>query len=168
MAISQSGPGRDFFSFARSSSRATLLCARKVAASSRVFVTGRAASSSCSPPLVAGAAATTRIRLVSGSIADGGDGVARDRQWTAWGFCRDRWTIYGAKKVQVARGIGRRARSALCQAVRGLTYMPSLLSFAKLPKMQTPNAKPLNTFFCDFWKIIRMQSPNAKPLEMGN
>ena len=63
LTISQSGPDRDFFSFARSrsSSRATFLCARKVAAGSRVFLTGRAASSSCSPPLDAGAAAATRL-----------------------------------------------------------------------------------------------------------
>jgi len=49
----------------RSSSRATFLRTRKVTAGSRVFLTGRAASSSYSPPLVAGAAAMTRIRLVA-------------------------------------------------------------------------------------------------------
>ena len=48
----------------RSSSRTTFLLARKVATVSRVFLTGRVASSSCSPPLVTGAVATTRIRLV--------------------------------------------------------------------------------------------------------
>jgi len=59
LTISQSGPGRDFFLRARSqsSSRATFLRARKVAAGSGVFVTGHATSFSCSPPLVAGAAA---------------------------------------------------------------------------------------------------------------
>jgi len=33
-------------------------------------------------------------------------------------------------------------------------------SFAKLPKLQTPNA------FGAFWQIIQMQTSNAKPLEM--
>ena len=67
MAISQSGSDRDFFSFVRA--RATFLCARKVAVSSRVFLTGRAASSSYSPPVVVGAAATTRITLVASAAA---------------------------------------------------------------------------------------------------
>jgi len=44
-------------------------------------------------------------------------------------------------------------------------YAKFALSFAKLPKMQTPNAKSLVTSFCNFWQITRMQSPNAKPLE---
>ena len=39
-------------------------------------------------------------------------------------------------------------------------------SFAKLPKLQTPNAKPLDTSFRAFWQIIQMQISNAKPLEM--
>jgi len=55
----------------------------------------------------------------------------------------------------------RRARSAFCQAVRGLAYMPSLFShFAKLSKMQNHWITP----FCNFWLITRMQSLNAKPL----
>jgi hypothetical protein len=45
-------------------------------------------------------------------------------------------------------------------------YAKFALSFAKLPKMQTSNAKPLDTSFYDFWQTTRMQSPNAKPLEM--
>jgi hypothetical protein len=39
-------------------------------------------------------------------------------------------------------------------------------SFAKLPKLQTPNAKPLDTSFRAFWQIIQMQTSNAKLLEM--
>jgi len=39
-------------------------------------------------------------------------------------------------------------------------------SFAKLPKLQTPNAKPLDTSFRVFWQITQMQTSNAKPLEM--
>jgi len=39
-------------------------------------------------------------------------------------------------------------------------------SFAKLPKLQTPNTKLLYTSFGAFWQIIQMQTSNAKPLEM--
>ena len=39
-------------------------------------------------------------------------------------------------------------------------------SFAKLPKLQTSNAKPLDTSFEPFWQITQMQTSNAKPLEM--
>jgi len=39
-------------------------------------------------------------------------------------------------------------------------------SFAKLPKLQTPNAKPLDTSFGAFWQITQMQTSNAKPLEI--
>jgi len=39
-------------------------------------------------------------------------------------------------------------------------------SFAKLPKLQTPNAKPLDTSFGTFWQITQMQTLNAKPLEI--
>ena len=70
------------------------------------------------------------------------DGVTSyyDRLWTAvrggpGGFCRDRWTIYGAKKVRIARLD---------------IYAKFALSFAKLAKIQTPNAKPLDTSFYDF------------------
>ena len=70
LVISQSRHCYEFFFLcarSRSSSRTTYLRVRKVAAGSRVFLTGRTTSSSCSPPLVAGAAATIRIRLVSDS-----------------------------------------------------------------------------------------------------
>jgi len=40
------------------------------------------------------------------------------------------------------------------------------LSFAKLSKLQTPNAKPLDTSFEAFWQITQMQTSNAKPMEM--
>jgi len=39
-------------------------------------------------------------------------------------------------------------------------------SFAKLPKLQTQNAKPLDTSFGAFRQITQMQTSNAKPLEM--
>jgi len=39
-------------------------------------------------------------------------------------------------------------------------------SFAKLPELQTSNAKPLDTSFEPFWQITQMQTSNAKPLEM--
>jgi len=39
-------------------------------------------------------------------------------------------------------------------------------SFAKLPKLQTPNAKRLDTAFGGFWQITQMQTSNAKLLEM--
>jgi len=35
-----------------------------------------------------------------------------------------------------------------------------------LPKLQTPNAKPLDTSFGAFWQITQIQTSNAKPLEM--
>jgi len=176
LAISQSGPGRDFFP-----SRALAIVfpcdfpSREVAVGSRVFLTSRAAGSSCSPPLVAGAAATTRIRLVASaaavparwmrrfsvtmesftsSAADGGDGVARDRD--IW---REESSVRAGDRETRAIGLlPSRARLGI--------YAKFALSFAKLPKMQTPNAKPLDTSFCDFWQITRIQSPNVKLLEM--
>jgi len=39
-------------------------------------------------------------------------------------------------------------------------------SFAKLPKLQTPNAKLLDTFFRAFWQITQMQTTNTKLLKM--
>jgi hypothetical protein len=47
-----------------------------------------------------------------------------------------------------------------------VVYAKFTLLFAKLPKMETPNAKLLDTSFCHFWQIIRMQTLNTKPLEM--
>ena len=55
------------------------------------------------------------------SAADGG-------VWRVWGFCRDRWSIYGAKKSPDHAGDRETARSGFCQAVRSLAIMPSLLS----------------------------------------
>jgi hypothetical protein len=45
-------------------------------------------------------------------------------------------------------------------------YTKFALSFFKLLKIQTPNAKPLDTSFCDFWQITIMQTLNAKLLEI--
>jgi hypothetical protein len=59
-----------------------------------------------------------------------------------------------------------RAIGLLPSRVRLGIYAKFALSFAKLFKMRTPNAKPLDTSFCDFWQITRMQSLNAKLLEM--
>ena len=85
------------------------------------------------------------------------DGVPRDfdRLRTAargglGGFCRDRLSIYGTKRSPD------RARDWETRAIRLFPNRPRLgnyakfaLSFAKLPKMQTPNAKL-------FWQIIRI------------
>ena len=52
----------------------------------------------------------------------------------------------------------------------GLQSHPQLGIFAKFApsfaKLQTPNAKPLDTSFGAFWQITQMQTSNAKPLEM--
>ena len=152
----------------RSSSRATFLRARKVAAGSRVFLTGRTASSSCSPPLVAGAAVVPAQRMrpaqVPGSSScsartlpfHGSDRLrmaAMDHIWREESPDR-----VGDRETRVIGLLSSRARLGI--------YFKFALSFAKLPKMQTPNAKPLDTSFYDFWQITRMQSPNVKPLEM--
>jgi len=52
-----------------------------------------------------------------------------------------------------------------CRARLGI-YVKFALSFAKLSKIQTPNTKPLDISFYDFWQITIMQSPNAKPLKI--
>jgi len=39
-------------------------------------------------------------------------------------------------------------------------------SFVKLSKLQTPNAKPLDTSFGAFWQITQIQTSNVKPLKM--
>jgi len=84
------------------------------------------------------------------------------------GVCCDRWSIYGAKKSPD------RAGDRETRAVGLLPSRPRLgndakfaLSFAKLLKMQTPNAKPLDTSFCDFWQTTRMQTSNAKLLSIS-
>jgi len=91
--------------------------------------------------------------LVS-SVADGDDGVARDH---------DIWREESPGRVgdRETRAIG-----LLPSRARLGIYAKLALSFAKLPKMQTPNAKSLDTSFYDFWQITRMQSPNTKLLEM--
>jgi len=70
--------------------------------------------------------------------------------------------IYGAKKVQVARGTGRRAVGLLPSRARLGIYAKLALSFAKLLKMQTLNAKPLDTSFVIFDKLqeckVQMQN----------
>ena len=117
----------------------------------------------------------------SRSTADSGawrtgahDGVPRDfdRLRTATrggpgGFCRDRWSIYDAKKSPDRAGDRETpAIGHLPSHPRLGNYAKFALSFAKLSKMQTPNAKLLDTSFCDFWQITRMQTSNAKPLDM--
>ena len=94
------------------------------------------------------------------SAADGGawragacDGVPRDfdRLRTAArggprGFCCDRWSIYGAKKsLDRAECRETRAIGLLPSRPRLGNYAKFALSFAKLSKIQTPNAKPLDT-----------------------
>ena len=86
------------------------------------------------------------------SAADGG-------AWRAGGCCRDPWSIYGAKKSPDRAGDREtRAIGLLLSRPRLGNYAKFALSFAKLPKMQSPNAKSLDTSFCDFWQIIRMQT----------
>ena len=69
------------------------------------------------------------------------------------------------RKVRI-RGRETRAIGLLPSRPRLSNYAKFALSFSKLPKMQTPNAKPLDTLFYDFWQIKRMQITNIKLLEM--
>jgi hypothetical protein len=87
------------------------------------------------------------------------------------GFYHDRWSIYDTKKSLD------RAGDRETHAIELLPSRPQLgnyakfalsLSFAKFPKMQPSNAKPLDTSFYDFWQIIKIQTPNAKPFENAN
>ena len=70
------------------------------------------------------------------------------------GFCRDRWTIYSAKKVRVAWRTARRARSAFCQGVHGLAYMPSL--FSHLPNCPKCHWIPF------FWFLTNYKNAKSK------
>jgi len=117
------------------------------------------------------------------------DGVGRDRQRTATrggpvlateslatsiglrtaarqvsgGFCRDRWSIYGVKKSPDRVGDHEtRTIGLLPSRLRLGNYAKFALLFSKLPKIQTPNAKPFDTSFCDFLSNYK----NANLLEM--
>jgi len=83
------------------------------------------------------------------------------------GFYRDRWSIYDAKKSPDRAGDRETRTIGLLPSHPRLgNYAKFALSFAKLSKMQTLNAKPLDTSFCNLWQITRIQTPNAKLLEM--
>ena len=163
LAISQSGPGYEFLSFtrARDCLPARLFFTRVKSPPVLAF------SSQVAPPVLPAPHHPLQVpprRFISGSTADHGDGVAYNRQWTAGGFCRDRWTIYGAKKVRIARGTGRRVRSAFCQAVRGLAYMPSLVShLPSWPKCKLQMQNHWIPLFAIFGKLqeykVQMQNP---------
>jgi len=79
------------------------------------------------------------IESLASSAADDGDGVARDR--VIW-----REESPGRMGDWETRAIG-----LLPSRARLDIYAKFALSFAKLPKMQTLNAKPLDTSFYDFW-----------------
>jgi len=51
------------------------------------------------------------------------------------------------------------ARSGLQSRPQFDIFVKFAPSFAKLPKLQTPNAKPLDTSFGTFWQITQMQNP---------
>ena len=117
----------------------------------------------------------------SRSVADGGRGgpvLAMESLATSIGCGRRRVEGRGVlvandgaymarRKVRIARGTGKTRMIGLLPSRPQLgNYVKFALSFAKLPKMQTPNAKLLDTSFCDFWQITRMQTPNTKMLEM--
>ena len=131
------------------------------------------------------------MESLTSSATDGGawreflrDGVGRDRQLTAargWSPSRLRsaadggaWRtggflsrsmehIWREEKSGSRGGSGDARNRAFAKPDN---YVKFALSFAKLLKIQTPNAKPLDTSFYDFWQITRMQIPNAKPFEM--
>jgi hypothetical protein len=84
------------------------------------------------------------MESLASSVAYGGDGVARDR---------DIWREESPGRVGDRE---MRAMGLLPSHVRLGIYAKFALLFAKLSKMQTPNARPLDTFFYDFWQIIRI------------
>jgi len=87
-----------------------------------------------------------------------------DRLWTtsrggSGGFCRDRWSIYGAKKSpDRVEDRETRAIELLPSRPRLGNYAKFILPFAKLSKIQTPNIKLLDTLFYNFWQITRIQT----------
>jgi hypothetical protein len=81
------------------------------------------------------------MESLTSSAADGGDDVARDR---------DIWREESPRRTGDWE-MG--AISLLASCVRLDIYGKFALSFAKLPKMQTPNAKPLDTLFAIFGKL---------------
>ena len=130
---------------------------RKVVVGSRFFLIGCAANSFCSPPLVAGAAATTRIRLVASdargfsvameslasSAANNDDGVARDR-----------WTIYGAKKSPGCAGDQEsRAIVLLPSRARLGIYAKFALSLPSCPKCKLQIQNHWISLFVIFGKL---------------
>jgi len=84
------------------------------------------------------------------------------------GHLQENWHLDLAKDKN-RRSPGARAflaRSDLRSRPQLGIFAKFALSFAKLPKLQTPNAKPLDTSFGVFWQITQMQTSDAKPLEM--
>jgi len=81
------------------------------------------------------------MESLASSAADGGDGVARDRDiWREESLGRA-----GDWETRPICFLPTRARLGI--------YAKFALSLAKFSKMQTPNAKPLDTSFCGFYKL---------------
>ena len=131
LTISQSGPSYEFFSFARARDRlpARLFFARVKSPPVLAF------SSLVAPPVLP---APHRLLQVPPRrpVSDSYQVLQRTVAMVLLAIGSGRWGVsvaidepyMGAKKVWVARRTGRRARSAFCQAVRVLAYVPSLLS----------------------------------------
>ena len=71
------------------------------------------------------------------------------------------------RKVRIVWGDWEtRAIGLLPSCPRLGNYAKFALSFAKLSKIQTPNTKPLDSSFCDFWQTTKIQTSNVKSLEI--
>jgi hypothetical protein len=81
------------------------------------------------------------MESLTSSAADDGDGVARERN------------IWREESPGHAGDREKLAISLLPSHERLGIYVKFTLSFVKLPKMQTPNAKPLDTSFVIFSKL---------------
>jgi len=94
------------------------------------------------------------MESLASSVADGGDGVARDRDiWREESLGRA-----GDRETHVICLLLSRARLGI--------YGKFALSFTKFLKMQTPNVKLLDTSFCDFLTNYKNTKSKCKTLEM--
>jgi hypothetical protein len=92
------------------------------------------------------------MESLASSVADGGDGVARDRDiWREESLGRA-----GDRETHVICLLLSRARLGI--------YGKFALSFTKFLKMQTPNVKLLDTSFCDFLTNYKNTKSKCKTL----
>ena len=162
LTFTQSGPGCEFFPMWRTvavPSCAVDFFARRCC--SRSAVDGGAwGGSFCAMELIAIGNGRRRVearfsRWSPSRLRSAADGSA----WRPEGFLsRSMEHIWREEKSRSRGGPGDYAIGLLPSRPQLGNYAKFAFSFVKLSKMQTPNAKPLDILFYDFWQITRMQT----------